>query len=66
MNAIEKIRKLMKFNNLNQKQLALNIGMSPITISRLLSGKRKLTIGYALKISNYFKVSLDWLLDEEN
>lgn len=66
MNAIEKIRKLMKFNNLNQKQLALNIGMNPITISRLLSGKRKLTIEYALKISNYFEVSLDWLLDEKD
>lgn len=63
---IEKIKRLMQFYNINQKQLASEIGLSPVAISRYMLNNRKPTIDFALRISKYFKVSLDWLLNDEN
>ena len=63
---INKIKRLMEFNNINQKQLADGIGLTPVAISRFLSNKRKPTIDFALRISKFFNVSLDWLLNEKN
>lgn len=61
-----KIKKIMEFENINQRQLAQKIGLTPVAISRYLSGNRKLTIEFVIKISNAFNVSLDWLLKDEN
>ena len=62
---IEKIKKLMDFTNMNQKQLAHKLGLTPVAVSRYLAGKRKPTIDFAVSVSNAFGVSLDWLLKEE-
>lgn len=63
---INKIKRLMEFENINQRQLGQKIGLTPVAISRYLSGNRKPTIEFAIKISNAFNVSLDWLLKDEN
>ena len=63
---INKIKRLMKFENINQRQLSQKIGLTPVAVSRYLSGNRKPTIDFAIKISNAFNVSLDWLLKNEN
>jgi len=63
---IEKVKRLMKFNNMNQRQLSKATGYSAVDISRLLSGHRKPTIEFAVKVSKVFNVSLDWLLKDEN
>lgn len=63
---IEKIKRLMIFNNMNQRQLAKATGYSAVDISRLLSSHRKPTIEFAIKVSKVFDVSLDWLLKDEN
>jgi len=62
---INKIKKLMEFNNINQRQLAEKIKMTPVAVSRYLSGNRKPTIEFAVSISKAFDVSLDWLLKDE-
>lgn len=63
---INKIKRLMEFENINQRQLGEKIGLTPVAISRYLSGNRKPTIEFAVKIAKTFNVSLDWLLNEEN
>ncbi len=63
---INKIKRLMEFENINQRQLGQKIGLTPVAISRYLSGNRKPTIEFAVKIAKTFNVSLDWLLNEEN
>lgn len=63
---INKIKRLMEFENINQRQLGQKIGLTPVAISRYLSGNRKPTIEFAIKISKAFNVSLDWLLKDEN
>ena len=62
---INKIKRLMEFENINQRQLGQRIGLTPVAISRYLSGNRKPTIEFAIKISKAFNVSLDWLLKDE-
>lgn len=59
---VEKLKTLMKYNNLSQKQLAKKLGTNEVFVSRFLNGKRKPTIEFALKVSEAFSVSLDWLL----
>jgi transcriptional regulator with XRE-family HTH domain len=59
---VEKLKRLMKFYNLSQKQLAEKISVTPVAICKVLNGKTKPSIGLALKISEAFNVSLDWLL----
>lgn len=59
---INKIKRLMEFENINQRQLSQKIGLTPVAVSRYLSGKRKITIEFAINVSNAFDVSLDWLL----
>lgn len=59
---VEKLKRLMKYNNLSQKELAKKLNTSTVFISRFLGGKRKPTIEFAIKISDEFDVSLDWLL----
>lgn len=59
---VEKLKILMKYNNLSQKQLAKKLDTTQVFISRFLNGKRKPTIEFALKVSEVFDVSLDWLL----
>ena len=59
---IEKIKKMMQINNMNQRELAEKCSLTPVAISRFLSGHRKVTVDFAIKISDVFGVSLDWLL----
>lgn len=63
---INKIKRLMEFEKINQRQLAVKTNLTPVAISRYLSGNRKPTIEFALKISKVFNVSLDWLLKDED
>lgn len=59
---VEKLKRLMKFNNLSQKQLAEKLSVKPLMVCRLLNGRTKPSIEMAVKIANAFDVSLDWLL----
>lgn len=60
---ISKIKTLMKLRGINQHELSLGTGFSDVSISRFLNGSRKLTIDFIIKISGYFDVSIDWLLN---
>ena len=58
---------LMKEHNINQQELAKEIGCSKSTISRFISGaKGTLTHEQVLRIARLFNVSTDFLLGETN
>lgn len=53
---------LMEENNMKQNVVAEKIGISEVTISRYISGKRTPRLDIIIKIANLFKVSTDYLL----
>ena len=58
----EHLRQLMYSRGLSAKALATDINVTPATLSRYLSGNRAPDLPYVVKISQYFNVSIDWLL----
>lgn len=53
---------LMEESNMKQNVVAEKIGVSEVTISRYISGKRTPRLDIIIKIANLFKVSTDYLL----
>ena len=53
---------LMEENNMKQNVVADQIGVSEVTISRYISGKRTPRLDIIIKIANLFNVSTDFLL----
>lgn len=53
---------LMEENNMKQNVVADQIGVSEVTISRYISGKRTHRLDIIIKIANLFNVSTDFLL----
>lgn len=63
-NRLSAIRELRKKQNLSMKELGALIGVSESTISLYENGKRQPDYDTLIKISNYFNVSLDYLLGQ--
>ena len=53
---------LMEENNMKQNVVAEKVGVTEVTISRYISGKRTPRLDIIIKIANLFKVSTDYLL----
>lgn len=66
MNIIDKLKRIMVIEGINQKQLSAKLNVSQVAVSRYFSGKRKITIEFAVNVSRTFNVSLDWLLKDED
>lgn len=62
----DRINYLFEGRGLGVNALAAELGMSAPTLSRYLSGQRAPETRYLLAISDYFKVSIDWLLGLED
>ncbi len=58
----EHLRQLMQTRKLSAKALSEEINVTSATLSRYLSGNRTPDLPYVVKISQYFSVSIDWLL----
>ncbi len=63
MNTIERIFKLMKENNINAAQLTREIPLTNGLITQWKQGKQKPSLEALNKISKYFNVSLDYLVN---
>ena len=61
----ERLRELMKEENLNQVRLAEKIGIKQNTISAWLSEKKEPCIASLWKIADYFGISVDYLIGRE-
>ncbi len=57
-----RIKKLRKAKKMTQKDLANRFGVTNITVSRWETGIKKPSIETAIKLADFFGVSLDELL----
>lgn len=64
-NNLSVIRELRKKRNLSMKELGASIGVAESTISLYENGKRQPDYDTLIKISNFFHVSVDFLLGNE-
>ena len=62
----ERIKELMKEENLNQVRLAEKIGVKQNTISAWLSGKKEPSITSLRKLADFFDVSVDYIIGRKN
>ena len=53
---------LMEENNMKQNVVAEKVGVTEVTISRYIRGKRTPRLDIIIKIANLFKVSTDYIL----
>ena len=56
------IRELRKARRITQLKMALDLDMSQNTISRYESGEREPGIAELIRIADYFRVSIDYLV----
>lgn len=56
---------LLASNDISQRELAKQIGVSNATISRIICGDGNTTLKTAIAIADHFCVSLDWLTGRE-
>lgn len=57
-----RIRALRKARRITQLKMALDLDMSQNTISRYESGEREPGIAELIRIADYFRVSIDYLV----
>ena len=57
-----RIRELLKARRITQLKMALDLDMSQNTISRYESGEREPGIAELIRIADYFRVSIDYLV----
>lgn len=62
----ERIKELMKEENLNQVRLAEKIGVKQNTISAWLSGKKEPCITSLWKLADFFEVTIDYIVGRAN
>ncbi|MEE1034301.1 MAG: helix-turn-helix transcriptional regulator [Agathobacter sp.] len=60
------IRDLREDLDLTQEQLANYLGCSQVAYSYYELGKRDIPTDFLIKLSNYYNVSIDYLLDQSN
>jgi SOS-response transcriptional repressor LexA len=57
-----RILKLLEQNGIKQSKLCQEAGIPPSSFSEAMQGKYDWKLSHVMKISEYFKVSVDWLL----
>ena len=62
----ERIKELMKEQNLNQVTLAKNTGLSQNTISAWVLGKKEPCISSLWTLADYFDIDIDYLVGRKN
>lgn len=62
----EKVKMLMKENNLNQKQLAEKSGITESSVCRYLKGDREPRIDIIINFAKALDVSIEYLLDKSS
>ena len=63
MNETDRLLKILESENLNAKQFAQEIGVSPGTVSNILGGRNNPSLDVIQRVLNRFRtISSDWLL----
>ncbi len=56
------LREIRKAKNLNQQKVALDLNISREALSHYENGKREPSLAMLIKMSEYFNVSIDYLI----
>lgn len=59
------LKKIRKQRNLNQQKLAIDLNISRESLSYYENGKREPSLSLLLKMSEYFNVSINYLITGE-
>ena len=62
MKTVERTLLLMEQHNINKNKLSVNIGISSGEIGDWVAGRKQPSLKDAVKIAQYFNVSLDYLV----
>ncbi|MCM1306382.1 MAG: helix-turn-helix domain-containing protein [Bacteroides sp.] len=62
---VERLKELLKIYNITQYGLAKQIGISPSAICNWLNGKKEPSIESLWKLSDFFDVSIDYLVGKK-
>lgn len=61
-----RLKEIRKAKGISQLKLAMDLNTNQNTISRYETGEREPGISELIKIADYFKVSIDYLLERTN
>lgn len=56
---------LLVSHDMSQRALADELGVSNVTISRIIRGQGNVTLNTLIAIADFFSVSIDWLVGRE-
>ena len=59
------LKRIRKEKNLNQQKVAIDLNISREALSHYENGKREPSLDMLVKMSNYFNVSIDFLIKGE-
>ena len=63
-NFVDRLKKILKDNNLSASQFAKKINVQRSSVSHILGMRNKPSLDFIVKISNNFEdISLDWLIN---
>lgn len=62
----KRVRQLREDNDKTQKEMADYLNMQPTVYQRYERGERELPLWAAIKLADYYKVSLDYLVGRIN
>lgn len=60
-----RVRDLREDNDKTQKEIAMLLNMQPTVYQRYERGERELPLWAAIKLAEYYNVSLDYLVERE-
>ena len=60
-----RLKDLLASHDITQRKLARDIGVSNVTIYRILIGQGDVMLNTVIAIADYFNVSIDWLIGRE-
>ena len=61
-----RLNDLLASNDISQRKLALDLGISNATISRIVRGQGNVRLETLIAIADYFSVSIDWLVGRDS
>lgn len=60
-----RLKDLLASHNLSQRELAREIDVSNVTISRIVKGRGNVTLKVLIAIADFFDITIDWLVGRE-
>lgn len=61
-----RIKKELRQDCITQRELAKKLRITEVSMSRYLNGQRGLSLSMAIKLADYYKLSLDELVGRNN